>query len=132
MAGVAAKAAELGLAKPCFTWSCVVSDRIAGDLLGYVHFGLSCGVRDFSLCNLTKYDDLDGAENVQHVTTLSDGDLTRFFHSLEAARNVVTREGGTFFVQSGLTDTALIRGSLHSLIPSVGCNLAAGIRQSAL
>ena len=63
------------IAKTGFTWSCVVNDQVALGLVNYIHFGLSCGVRHFTLSNLTKYPDIEGATNVQYVTTLSDKEL---------------------------------------------------------
>lgn len=105
MMSVSAAASRLGLPKPSFSWSCVVSNRVALDLLDYIHFGLACGVRDFSLCNLTKYDDVDGAENVHHVTTLERTKLEQFSVLLEKAKSLVADVGGWLDIQSGLTDS---------------------------
>jgi uncharacterized radical SAM superfamily Fe-S cluster-containing enzyme len=105
MAGIASTAVECGLPIPTFMWSCVVTDQVAGDLVDYVRFGLSHGVRQFTLCNLTKYDDIDGVENVKHVTTLPSEELERFAASLEEARAIIAGVGGSLEIQAGLTDS---------------------------
>jgi hypothetical protein len=105
MTGVRAAAAAHDLPIPDFGWSCVVTDRVAEDLVDYVRFGLSCGVRSFYFCNLTKYDDIAGADNVRHVSTMPADALARFIASLEQARALVLAAGGEFDVQSGLVDS---------------------------
>jgi MoaA/NifB/PqqE/SkfB family radical SAM enzyme len=105
MVGVSAKAAELGLPAPKYMWNCVVTDRVAGDLVDYVRFGLALGVRDFTLCNLVKFPDVEGAEPVNHVTTLDDEALEKFAGSLEEIRRKIRRFGGALHLESGLADT---------------------------
>jgi hypothetical protein len=105
MASVSARAETLGLPKPEFGWNCVVTDQVVDDLVEYVRFGLSCRVHNFHLCNLEKHDDIEGAENVQHVATLPDDALVRFLESVEQIKALVLRAGGSFSVQSGLMDS---------------------------
>ena len=102
MSSVTATASKLGLPKPKFIWSCVVTDQVALDLVDYIHFGLACGVRHFALANLTKYDDIEGAKNVQHVTTLPATELRQFSDLLEQARTIIASAGGSLTIQSGL------------------------------
>jgi MoaA/NifB/PqqE/SkfB family radical SAM enzyme len=105
MANVTSTASKLGLPRPQFSWSCVVSDRVALDLADYVRFGLACGVRNFTLCNLTKYDDIKDGKNVRHVTTLPREDLKRFLDLLEQVRAMVSAAGGNLTIWSGLVDS---------------------------
>ncbi|HVH75213.1 MAG TPA: radical SAM protein [Stellaceae bacterium] len=112
MFGVRSKAKSLRLPQPELSWSCVVTDLVAMDIVDYVRFGLSCGVRRFTFCNLTKYPDIEGAENVQHVTTMPSDKLIRFAALFEEARQLIERAGGGSFVQAGLLDT--IEREIHS------------------
>ena len=104
MVRVRAAASRLGIPKPKFSWSCVITDKNAFDLVDYVHFALACGVREVSLCNLTKYDDVDGALNVDHVTTMPQDKLARFAGMIEEARAILSQAGGQLFVMAGLED----------------------------
>jgi MoaA/NifB/PqqE/SkfB family radical SAM enzyme len=108
MNGVVATAARLGLPRPGFSWSCVVSDRVAADLVDYVRFGLACGVRDFTLCNLSKYEDVEGAKNVNHVTTMPSEALRRFDRDLRDIEAIIAAAGGSLFVQAGLVDSVRV------------------------
>ena len=103
---VTATASRLGLPKPSFTWSCVVTDKVALDLVDYIRFGLACGVQHFILSNLTKYEDVADATNVQHVTTLPDHELRRFVELLYQARTIVEDADGILEIYAGLSDTA--------------------------
>jgi hypothetical protein len=105
MVGVTAAASRLGLPKPEFSWSCVVTDQVALDLVNHVQFGLACGVRHFTLCNLTKHDDIEGATKVRHVTALPEEDLRRVAQILGQAREIVEKAGGSLTIQAGLTDS---------------------------
>jgi hypothetical protein len=105
MTNIAAKASELCRPKPTFIWSCVISDKVAPDFLDYVRFGMALGVKNFFLCNLTKYDDIEDAENVNHVTTLPDASLTRFAKMLDEACEIVGKAGGQIDIASGLVDS---------------------------
>jgi MoaA/NifB/PqqE/SkfB family radical SAM enzyme len=105
MTRVAASAAKLELPKPNFTWNCVVTDQVALDLVDYIHFGLSCGVRHFTLSNLTKYDDIKNATNVRHVTTLPVEDLRRFLELIKEVRAITSSAGAKLSIYSGLLDT---------------------------
>jgi hypothetical protein len=99
---VTATTSKLGLPKPNFTWSCVVTDQVA---LGHIHFGLACGVRHFTLSNLTKYADIEGAKNVRHVTTLPDKELRQFSELLEQVRVITASAGAKLTIYSGLSAT---------------------------
>jgi hypothetical protein len=105
MANTAAKAAELGLPRPKFIWCSVITDKVAFDFVDYLRFGMAVGVKDFFIANLTKYDDVAGAENVNHVTTLPDPDLTRFARMLDEGSAMVRAAGGYIDVATGLIDT---------------------------
>lgn len=105
MAGVTSKSAELRLPSISFSWSCVVSDKVAPYFLNYIRFGIACGVRNFRLYNLVEYDDPEGAENVHHVTTLPDAALEDFAKQLHEAQNLIQQIGGDIKIHAGLTDT---------------------------
>jgi MoaA/NifB/PqqE/SkfB family radical SAM enzyme len=115
MVRVRAAASRLGIPKPKFSWSCVITDKNAFDLVDYAHFALACGVREVFLCNLTKYDDVDGAINVDHVTTMPQDKLARFAGMIEEARAILSQAGGQLFVIAGLeesiADTLSLRGA---------------------
>ena len=102
---VTATTSKLGLPKPNLTWSCVVTDQVALGLVDYIHLGLACGVRHFTLSNLTKYADIEGAKNVRHVTTLPDKELRQFSELLEQVRVITTSAGAKLTIYSGLSDT---------------------------
>jgi hypothetical protein len=104
MAATVAKAAELGLPAPSFVWSCVPNDKVAPDILDYVRFGLACGVRMYHFCNLAKYPDVDDAENVEHVTTMSDEGLRKFAEDMGEIQRLINAAGGSM-VDAGLLDT---------------------------
>jgi len=102
---VVATAVRLGLPVPVVSWSCVVTDRVAADLVDYVRFGLTCNVRHFDFCNLTKYDDIEGAQNVNHVTTMPTQALRRFDEDLRGIEAILAAAGATMSVQAGLVDS---------------------------
>jgi Radical SAM superfamily len=104
MAGITATASRLSLPKPEFSWSCVVTDQVALDLVNYIRFGLACGVRHFTLCNLTQHDDIKGARNVRHVTSLPDEELKQVSHLLVQTSAIIEKAGGTLTIQAGLID----------------------------
>ncbi|HYH21176.1 MAG TPA: radical SAM protein [Azospirillum sp.] len=106
MSNVRARAQADGRPAPSFSWSCVVSDQVALDLVDYVRFGLASGVSHFTFCNLTQYPDIDGVQPVRHVTTLPTGDLRRFLDHLAEAGRIVAESGAVMEVAAGLTDTA--------------------------
>jgi hypothetical protein len=103
MHAVAATASKLGLPSPAFSWSCVVSDRVALDLVDYIHFGLACGVRNFVLCNLTVL--VEGAANARHVSTLSVAVLRRFSELLSEAEVISKNAGASLLIEAGLVDS---------------------------
>lgn len=104
MARTTAKATELGLPRPSFVWSCVITNKTALDLLDLVRFGLACGVRHYILNNLVKYPDVDDGENVDHVVTLSNEELLRFSGLMGEAQELVTDAGGHIEIMPGLAD----------------------------
>jgi molybdenum cofactor biosynthesis enzyme MoaA len=105
MTNTTAKAVELGLPPPKFTWNCVMTDKVAADFIDYLRFGLTLGVREFYVINLTKHDDVAGAENVNHVTTLPDSELQKFAQMLDQGREMIRVAGGYIDVAVGLVDT---------------------------
>jgi hypothetical protein len=105
MKRVTATASKLGLPRPAFSWSCVVTDQVALDLLDYVHFGIACDVRHFTLCNLAKYDDIEGAENVRHVTSLPSVELKHVSTLIERVKETIKAADGSLTIQAGLTDS---------------------------
>jgi hypothetical protein len=105
MANTASKAAELGLPPPKFIWCGVMTDKVAFDFVDYLRFGMAVGVRDFFIANLTKHDDVAGAENVNHVTTLPDAELQKFAQMLDEGREMVEAAGGYIDIATGLIDT---------------------------
>ena len=104
MTATTAKAAELGLPPPTYVWSSVMNDKVAGDVVDYVRFGLACGVRNFLFCNLSKYPDLEDGVNVQHVTTLPDAQLNQFADDLRTIRRLIAEHGGSIDIAAGLPD----------------------------
>jgi hypothetical protein len=113
---ITATALKNRLQIPRYVWSCVINDKVALDLVDYVRFGLACGVRQFILNSLTKYDDIEGAINVRHVTALPDRELKQFSTLLEEARDIVTAANATLTIYPGLSDTVreelILRGLL--------------------
>jgi hypothetical protein len=105
MANTAAKATELDLPPPKFIWCSVMTDKVALDFVDYLRFGMAVGVKDFFFANLTKYDDIPGAENVNHVTTLPDEELRRFARMLDEGSALVRAGGGYIDIATGLVDT---------------------------
>jgi hypothetical protein len=105
MTNTTAKAIELGLPPPKFTWNCVMTDKVAADFIDYLRFGLTLGIREFYVINLTKHDDVAGVENVNHVTTLPDADLTSFARMLDEGSAMVRAAGGYIEISAGLVDT---------------------------
>jgi hypothetical protein len=105
MTNTRAKAAELGLQPPKFIWNCVMTDKVAFDFVDYLRFGLTLGIREFFVANLTKHDDVAGAENVNHVTMLPDADLQRFARMVEQGREMVQAAGGYLEISAGLAET---------------------------
>ncbi len=103
MAATVAKAAELGLPAPFFVWSCVPNDKVAPDIVDYVRFGLACGVRMYHFCNLSKYPDVDDAENVEHVATMPDEGLKKFAEDMGHVQRLISAAGGSI-VDAGLLD----------------------------
>ena len=106
MTNTAAKATELGLLPPKFVWNCVMTDKVAADFIDYLRFGLTLGIEDFFVSNLTKHDDIaGGAENVNHVTTLPDQELRKFVRMLDEGSAMVRAAGGYIDIATGLVDT---------------------------
>ncbi|MBK1660177.1 radical SAM protein [Paracraurococcus ruber] len=105
MTAVRARADALGLKRPDFAWSCVMSDQVAPDFADYVRFGLAAGVTAFDVCNLTRYPDLEGVAMPEHATTLPDAGLLRFAAALEEARHLTAARGVPLSSQAGLLDT---------------------------
>jgi hypothetical protein len=105
MANTAAKAAELNLPRPKFIWCSVITDKVALDFVDHLRFGMALGVKDFFVANLTKHDDIAGAENVNHVTTLPDAELSRFARMLDEGSAMVQAAGGYIEISAGLVDT---------------------------
>jgi molybdenum cofactor biosynthesis enzyme MoaA len=105
MMGVITKSRVLGLPPPEFSWSCVLTDRVAHDFLEYIHFGIACGVKNFTICNLVKLADIDGAEQVQHVTTLETKALVALSNQIDEASRLVAEINGALTVVPGLIDS---------------------------
>ena len=82
-----------------------MTDKVAFDFVDYLRFGMAVGVRDFFIANLTKHDDVAGAENVNHVTTLPDAELQKFAQMLDEGREMVEAAGGYIDIATGLIDT---------------------------
>jgi hypothetical protein len=105
MTNTAAKAAELGLQPPKFIWNCVMTDKVAPDFIDYLRFGMTLGIREFFVSNLTKHDDIADVENLNHVTTLPDPELRRFARMLDEGSAMVRAAGGYIDIATGLVDT---------------------------
>jgi hypothetical protein len=105
MANTAAKAVELGVPQPKFIWCSVITDKVALDFVDHLRFGMALGVKEFFVANLTKHDDIAGAENVNHVTTLPDAELSRFAQMLDEGSAMVQAAGGYIEISAGLVDT---------------------------
>jgi len=90
---------------PNISFSCVVSDRNIFDLKNYVAFGIKLEVNHFNFCNLTKYPNIEGGINVNHITEMS-------LDSMKKARSILTetfaflqKSGIEYHFQQGLIDT---------------------------
>jgi hypothetical protein len=78
---------------------------VASDFLDYLRFGITLGVKTFFVANLTKHEDVAGADNVKHVTTLPDAELKQFAQMLDEGCRLVDGIGGYIEIEAGLTDT---------------------------
>jgi hypothetical protein len=58
----------------------------------------------YHFCNLAKYPDVDDAENVEHVTTMSDEKLKKFAEDFGEIQRLVNAAVGSM-VDAGLSDT---------------------------
>jgi hypothetical protein len=75
---------------PAYSWSCVITDKNALDLVDYVRFALACGVNEITLCNLAKYDDVEDGLNVQHVTEMPRDELVKFAGLVKEAKEILS------------------------------------------
>lgn len=119
MTAVRARAEVLGLPRPVFAWSCVMSDQVALDFADYVRFGIAAGVAAFDVCNLSRYPDLPGVTMPEHATTLPDEKLLRFAAVLTEGRATAARHGVALQIQAGLLDTLRLELARRGLVAEV-------------
>jgi MoaA/NifB/PqqE/SkfB family radical SAM enzyme len=88
---------------PRFLFSCVVHDKNIGQLPMFAHFAVAINVSHVIFCNLTKYEDIPGATNVQPVSSLTDTDeLVAAREALEQAETILEDNGLVPVIQDGL------------------------------
>jgi MoaA/NifB/PqqE/SkfB family radical SAM enzyme len=100
-----AKAIKDKHAPPGISLSCVISDQNVLTLKEYVAFGKSLGVDLFNFCNLTKYPDIEGIQNANHITEMPVDRLLQAEATLKEAFRFLEEEKILFNVQHGLLDT---------------------------
>jgi wyosine [tRNA(Phe)-imidazoG37] synthetase (radical SAM superfamily) len=104
MADIRNAARAKGAREPRFSWSCVVSDLIAANILEFVKFGVGVGVKDFIFCNLVEYPTPEGAIAVRNVAALDHRDLLRFKERLDQCELLVAESGGSLVVAGDLKE----------------------------
>jgi hypothetical protein len=92
---------------PRFMFSCVVHDKNVLLLPAFAHFAVAINVSHVIFCNMTKYDDLPGAVNVQPVSSLGSTD------ALVAAREAIMKAKET------LEDNGLVAAIQDGLLASI-------------
>jgi MoaA/NifB/PqqE/SkfB family radical SAM enzyme len=90
---------------PTISFSCVVSNQNIFQLPEYVLFGKTLGVNHFNFCNLSKYTDLEGIRNPEHISELPAGLLMKAEESLTKTFSLLQRENINYHIQQGLIDT---------------------------
>jgi len=88
-----------------YSWSCVVTDKNVFELDDYVCFGLALGVKRFTFCNLTKYEDVEGETNVYHVSTLEKNKLHKAYEMLYKCFQIIEDNKCTYYCMPGLIET---------------------------
>ncbi|MCP5048595.1 MAG: radical SAM protein [bacterium] len=118
-------AAGNGQPPPGISFSCVVSDQNVLDLMEYVIFGKTLGVTHFNFCNLTKYPEIPGALNPNHITEMPRKQLEKARDTLTRVFQFLHRSHIKFHFQQGLLDSLneKIR-RIHAPAPPVSQNPA--------
>lgn len=98
---------------PEISFSCVVSDKNVLGLKDYVVFGKRLGVSHFNFCNLTKYPDIPGALQLNHITEMPAQLLPAAEASLMETFDFLDASGISYHVQQGLLDS--LREKIQSL-----------------
>lgn len=89
--------------KPRFLFSCVVHDKNVLMLPAFAHFAVSVNVSHVIFCNMTKYDDLPEAMNVQPVSSLGSTDaLVSAREAIKKAKEILEDNGLVAVIQDGL------------------------------
>jgi MoaA/NifB/PqqE/SkfB family radical SAM enzyme len=90
---------------PEFSFSCVVSDANVFELQALAELGKTMGVRHFNFCNLTRYPDVAGAINVNHISEMDHAAMIAARKAIRSTCAFLDRSGIDFQIQAGLLDT---------------------------
>jgi len=90
---------------PRISLSCVVSDKNIFKLEPLAVLGKELGVDMFNFCNLTRYPDLEGALNPNHISEMPPALLPRAQDSLTSVFDYLKGQGIKYQVQEGLLDS---------------------------
>ncbi len=89
---------------PDFSFSCVVSDANVFHLQALAELGKAMGVRHFNFCNLTRYPDVAGAFNVNHISEMDPASMIAARNAIRSTCAFLDRSGIEFQIQAGLLD----------------------------
>jgi hypothetical protein len=101
--------------EPKFSWSCVLSDVVAPNVLDYVKFGMAVGVKDFIFCNLVSYPTPPDAISVRNIAAMAPDALRSVKAQLDESRRLLEAEGGTIFIAGDLEELVLQGADLERM-----------------
>jgi len=90
---------------PFMSFSCVVNDKNVLSLKDYVSFGIDQEIKYFNFCNLTKYPDVEGAIQVNHVSEMPLEFVKEAEQILKETFRFLRQKKIDFGVQKGLMDS---------------------------
>jgi MoaA/NifB/PqqE/SkfB family radical SAM enzyme len=90
---------------PTISFSCVVSDLNIFGLKNYVDFAIKHGIKCFNFCNLTKYPDIDGGINANHISEMPLDDMKKAYSILTDTFAFLEKSRIEYKCQKGLIDT---------------------------
>lgn len=82
-------------------WSCVITKETLDDLIDLISSGLSLGVKIFSLCNLTKINDV----SLTHLAELDKKEALEAKQKLRQAQKLCMKNNAYFDMKGGLIES---------------------------
>ncbi len=122
MGRVRAAACKNGHMVPRFGWTCVVTDQNVLDLENFVATGISLGVTQFALNNLSKLSSLPHADSFNHVCEMPHEQFYNALGSLERAMNLIKKFGVELCCEAGLLDSIHARANQEAAKPEDATN----------